>query len=1565
MKRVLSLCLCVCLLLSLFSVAGLAANQASDAGNVITVALSATEPDANGGIQVTVTLTPSQTTNVYITAYTFTLSYDDAVVIPDMDAEGALSKTSKGVTTYYGVKVDGMKTSANFTTNSFAGTDGTPYFLATDANNDGFNEEDVKAAISVTYFFELTEAAKTSGGKAEFALATGKDGDYDLFTVSTLTDDGLIDALGAEVSTSVAVPMSAAAISGTITTPAKGASDATALTSTNANVDIALVWSPALIGGAFAANTAYTATVTVTPKEGCAFAADATVTDAGSNGLTYARQADGSYTASKTFPATAAKSLVSISATDPTSTTYIYGDEFDKSTVVVTGTYDDASTDTVTDYTVTYASGTAFAVGDTSVTLTYGDKETTVTGLTVSPKSIADAVITLGTQAVYSGAEQNVVIDSVVLGDVTLASGTDYTVTAGGAATNVANTTLTITGAGNYTGTASTTWTLQKAAPALADFSVTAPADGIIYSGEAASVAPPTSEKTGMGTVTVKYDGGSDAPSAAGSYAVTFDVAEGSNYSAATGLSIGTLTIGKKSVTISGVTVENKPYDGETAAVLDASSALVDGAVTGDDVTVAAGSAAFSDAYAGTGKTVSFTGFALDGEDAENYELSAQPTAVTADITAADQEDLAITTTRNLVKGGKTLDLSTLVTGAIGDVSFEIASGTAATLSGSVLTSDAENTGDVVITVTVAAKDLNADGINEYNADSGTITVSVVDKVDAGAVVNSGADLEKTYGDAAFQVAGTVTTPGEGTGVWTWASSNESVATVAADGTVTILAPGSATLTGTYESDTAIGSDDVSLTVAKKTITITGITATDRAYDGTTTVDITGGDLVGLVDGDTVTPTVPTTGTVSSADAADAAKAVTLAADITLSGADADKYTLTQPTGITVKITPAKAFLGWYNSDNSSYTDNPVTYTYTGAVQNPPVPKAVNAGGAVVSVSVAEKDGKDFKNADTYTYVPTCQDSNYVLEPAAGTSELNLTLSIEKVVLTPAVDTVDAKTYDETTAATGTLTLSGAINGEAPTATGTFQWVSADAGTDKVNVTIALDSANTVNANYKLSVESLSNVEAAGSSIAKAAQADFKFAESTLEKTYGDASFTVAATGSKNADAVYYVSSDTEVAAVVRATGEVTILKSGEAVITAYSPENTNYLAAEAAYTLTVAKAKVTVTVVNKSIYIGEAIPELQYNVEGLVGQDALDGEISYSYEKSGAAVEELTSTEAAVFTIIPGGLTADGDKYDVDFVSGTLTVQEVIEFDDEEESSGSGSGSSPSGTTGDSASDVVTEDTTVTITAEDLAENKIVTLDILAEASENAETAPEITIELPADSGSVKVEIPVEEVSASSVIILVSEDGTEKVLPKTAISDDGILLEIDGTVTVKVVENKKTYSDVSDSYWGSDAIGFVSARELFNGVEEGVFDPSGTMTRAMLVTVLYRLEGEQDTAFARTFRDVTGDKWYSDAVAWASDNGIVEGYEDGNFGTDDPVTREQIAVMLWRMMGEPAVSGTAVTGASAWAEDAMQWAISIGLIQGDGTGYNATGTATRAETATLLMRFINLLFAE
>ena len=300
--------------------------------------------------------------------------------------------------------------------------------------------------------------------------------------------------------------------------------------------------------------------------------------------------------------------------------------------------------------------------------------------------------------------------------------------------------------------------------------------------------------------------------------------------------------------------------------------------------------------------------------------------------------------------------------------------------------------------------------------------------------------------------------------------------------------------------------------------------------------------------------------------------------------------------------------------------------------------------------------------------------------------------------------------------------------------------------------------------------------------------------------------------------------------------------------------------------------------------------------------------------------------------------------------------------------SSYSGSGSSSSGTT--TEGETTTEpagDIVVNVTEEQIAEGGIVTLDVQVDTAEKADEAPSITIVLPENSGSVKLEIPVEDLSATSVVVLVKEDGTEEIVPKAAMTENGLVIETDETVTVKIVDNPRNYKDLADDYWGKEAIDFVTARGLFNGVGDGEFDPSGTMTRAMLVTVLYRLEGEKNVSYERLFSDVANWTWYSDAITWATQAGIVEGYEDGSFGTDDPVTREQIAVILWRLNGKPEAETDAsiATGASDWAEDAMRWAISIGLIQGDGNGYNAKGSATRSEVATLLMRYINLLAQE
>lgn len=208
MKKIISLLLVLALAAGVFSVA-MAADHANDANGSFSVAASTSEIAEDGQFSVTVTLTPSA--DVYITTYTFALTYDNALAQPKMDAEGAYSTKSKGVTTYYGANVSGMKLTSNFNANPFADS-GKNYFLASDANNDGFNVDDEGNAttdpISVTFFFQGTPDVIANGGDVVFELAVGTTSTGTaLFTVGTyITDDALVFNLNDTVTTKVSFP---------------------------------------------------------------------------------------------------------------------------------------------------------------------------------------------------------------------------------------------------------------------------------------------------------------------------------------------------------------------------------------------------------------------------------------------------------------------------------------------------------------------------------------------------------------------------------------------------------------------------------------------------------------------------------------------------------------------------------------------------------------------------------------------------------------------------------------------------------------------------------------------------------------------------------------------------------------------------------------------------------------------------------------------------------------------------------------------------------------------------------------------------------------------------------------------------------------------------------------------------------------------------------------------------------------------------------------------------------------------------------------------------------------
>ncbi len=228
----------------------------------------------------------------------------------------------------------------------------------------------------------------------------------------------------------------------------------------------------------------------------------------------------------------------------------------------------------------------------------------------------------------------------------------------------------------------------------------------------------------------------------------------------------------------------------------------------------------------------------------------------------------------------------------------------------------------------------------------------------------------------------------------------------------------------------------------------------------------------------------------------------------------------------------------------------------------------------------------------------------------------------------------------------------------------------------------------------------------------------------------------------------------------------------------------------------------------------------------------------------------------------------------------------------------------------------------------------------------------------LRAEVDSAAAELPLAQLSESSVVVRVAADGSESVLPMTPMTKSGIVAEITGSMTLKVIDNAQQYKDANG--WASGAISFVSSRKLFNGVGADRFDQKGTMTRGMLVTVIHRMEGKPTPVGTHSFGDVPSGTWFSEAVRWAAGAGVVTGYSKTVFAPDDSITREQMVAMLYRKSGSPKTAYLE-TGASAWARDAMSWAVSIGLIQGSEKGYAPKDNATRAEAAAILMRFINL----
>lgn len=186
--------------------------------------------------------------------------------------------------------------------------------------------------------------------------------------------------------------------------------------------------------------------------------------------------------------------------------------------------------------------------------------------------------------------------------------------------------------------------------------------------------------------------------------------------------------------------------------------------------------------------------------------------------------------------------------------------------------------------------------------------------------------------------------------------------------------------------------------------------------------------------------------------------------------------------------------------------------------------------------------------------------------------------------------------------------------------------------------------------------------------------------------------------------------------------------------------------------------------------------------------------------------------------------------------------------------------------------------------------------------------------------------------------------------------------------------EESLPFTDVSETSWYYDAVNYVYDNKIMNGITDTTFGPNQQLTRAMFATILYRINGAPEVEYEAVFPDVPKGEWYTEGILWAYQNGIVNGYPNGNFGTEDNIEREQLAVMMYRYAGymgydrsqaedfDAYVDGDKV---SSYAIDGMGWAVGSGIVNGKDSGgefyLDPQGQATRAECAAIVMRFLEL----
>lgn len=984
----------------------------------------------------------------------------------------------------------------------------------------------------------------------------------------------------------------------------------------------------------------------------------------------------------------------------------------------------------------------------------------------------------------------------------------------------------------------------------------------------------------------------------------------------------------------------------------------------------------------------------VTANDTANYDVTGTVGAYSWSITAVS-DPAVVNKAQNLKKGGNTLDLNTLVSGNQGAVSFAFAdagNANGCTLSGSTLTSGSV-TGEVQITVTIADTDLGGDNTPEYNGKTETITVTITEKDTAALTVSQSG---WTYGDTNLPDP-VYTEPAETTSTTVvYSGTNSSDKPTAA---------GNYTVTVTCETADTIYTGTASFTIKPKDISGAKVTLdnTSLTYTGAEqTVSVTGV----TVDGVSLTASDYTVGgTASGTDAGTYTVTVTGAGNYT--GTASADWEITPKT---IRISGATAVGRDYAAGNTSVEISGVTfegaalakgtdYTATGAMAD------ANAGDSksvTVTVALTGDAAKNYQlSSSTYNTTVAISKINWTQTAASGSARYGAGGTVDLASLIAPGGSANV----------GTVAAGGVLDGT-PALEGTvlsFAFVN-DSGKVGSQVSIPVNVTNATNYNdYTITVTvtvtnkltptltvspitvTYTGKAVSDGSIRGTAAYDGKTVSGTWSWTGGNAPTTVAQSGPYS---VTFTPDDTETYTTNTATVQVTT-PAGAPGYTAITTSGKTL--ADAKLTIGSFTVKGSIKWADDASTVVKAntdykwifTPDDTNNYNPATGAIELwhrsssgssSGGSSSSGSSGGKTETEKNPDGSTTTTVTSSNGTVtettkypDGSKEVVETKKdGTVTTTSTDKTGNETKVVENPNGSSK--TTVDNK-DGSSSTTTVSRSGQVEAEVNL-PVKVIEEAAEAGEAvalpmpelpvtsdrdeAPTVTMNL-AGGRSAKVEIPVDRVTPGTVAILVKADGTEQIVKTSVTTDNGVAVTLSDGDTVKVVDNSKNFTDVSGSYWAADAIDFATSRELFAGNTETTFNPGGTMTRAMIWTVLARYDGTDTT-------NTTGGVWYTAGQTWAMDNGISDGSN-----ANGTMTREQLATMLYRYAQS---KGQGFTGAwtfqldypdaervSSYAYEALCWMTMNGVIGGmtDGT-LNPQGSATRAQVATILQRYVEVV---